>query len=137
MTKLPPTGTYRLEARGPAGTDLISRGETLESGLAALVHFVRVDAYGGERRFAPHGGHRLVLVPEPAAPLVADELLAEADQVLGEDPRYQVWLHPGNTMGRIKQGGPSDPRAANARRQRLRARLLQGSSDWYTVEVAR
>lgn len=104
--------SYQLEARDLTGQpELISRGETLESGLAAFEHFVRLDAAYGNR-FSPRTGHRLVLtqgatawVPRPLhpenlvdtevarllqparhtpRPLAVDGLLDEVDRLLDE-----------------------------------------------------
>lgn len=65
MSTLP---SYHLEQRCPAvrygkpyTVDLISRGETRDSGLAAFDYFVRTDAFGGGRRYAPDGDLRLIL----------------------------------------------------------------------------
>lgn len=167
MTKLPPAASYQLEVRTPARKprqiELISRGETQESARDAFDHYVRSDAFGGPQMFGPHSGHRLIVtqtgrmwIPGPLHPdNVADPFAARyfaaveprpkvdpvdehfADVVALAPDRYQVWLNTGNMMGRLRQGGPSDLVAARDRRQRLRAALPFGSSDWYTVEVAR
>jgi hypothetical protein len=60
--------SFQLESRDVAGGDveLISRGETQASGLAAFDHYVRLDA-AYARMFAPDGGYRLMLTQGSAA----------------------------------------------------------------------
>ncbi len=96
--KTPPT-TFRLEARPVAGgeVELISRGETQESGLNAFAYFARRDAYTG-RRFGPYGTHRLVLTEEPQAaadaihPLVAELVAERAAEMLAESTRLDPFV---------------------------------------------
>lgn len=84
---------FNLESRDPDGkTQLISRGESRESGLAAFAHYLRADG-ASERRYSPTGGHRLVLLPTgraiatPATAAALPDWIAEAE-ALGDPDRF-------------------------------------------------